>query len=46
MTTTREEIRQRRLERLVDALDAAATRWAEAAHQDGLDSGRHGVVAW
>jgi hypothetical protein len=42
--TTREEIRQRRIERLLDQLEAAAANWAAAEHQDGLESGRHGVV--
>ena len=41
----REEIRQRRIERLLDQLEAAAVRWAAAEHQYGLDSGRYGRVS-
>jgi hypothetical protein len=43
--STREEIRQRRIERLFDQLEAAVANWAAAEHQDGLDSGRRGVVS-
>jgi hypothetical protein len=43
--STREEIRQRRIERLLDQLEAAAANWAAAEHQDGLESGRLGVVS-
>jgi hypothetical protein len=43
--STREEIRQRRIERLLDQLETAATNWAATEHQDGLESGRHGVVS-
>jgi hypothetical protein len=42
--TTREEIRQRGIERLLDQLEAAAANWAAAEHQDGVERGRHGVV--
>ena len=38
--TTREEIRERRIQRLLDQLEAAAAHWAAAEHQDGLESGR------
>jgi hypothetical protein len=43
--SSREERRQQQIERLLDRLEAAAMRWAEAEHQEGLDSGRHGVVS-
>ena len=43
--STREERRQQRIARLLDQLEAAAIRWAEAEHRDGVDSGRHGVVS-
>jgi hypothetical protein len=42
--TTREEIRQRRIELLLDQLEATAARWAEAEYQEGIDTGRLGVV--
>jgi hypothetical protein len=45
MSTSREEIRQRRNERLLDQLENAAARWVEAGYQDGLDTGRRGVVS-
>jgi hypothetical protein len=43
--STREEIRQRRIERLLDQLEAASANWAAAEHQDGVESGRHGVAS-
>jgi hypothetical protein len=42
--SNREDRRQRRIERLLDQLEAAASRWAELAYQEGLDTGRLGVV--
>ena len=43
--TTREEIRQRRIELLLNKLEVTATRWAEAEYQGGVDTGRRGVVS-
>ena len=43
--TTQEEIRQRRIARLLDELETATANLAAAAYQDGLDSGRHGTVS-
>jgi hypothetical protein len=43
--STREEIRQRRIERLLDQLENAAARWVEAGYQDGLEGGRRRVVS-
>jgi hypothetical protein len=42
---TREEIRQRRISRLLDELERTAVNSAEAEHVDGVDTGRHGVVS-
>jgi hypothetical protein len=42
--SSRKDIRQRRIERLLDQLEAAASRWAELGYQEGLDTGRLGVV--
>jgi hypothetical protein len=42
--TTREEIRQRRIQRLLDQLEATAARWAELEYQEGIDTGRHAMV--
>ena len=41
----REERRQRNIEHLVDQLELAGARWAEAEYEDGVDTGRHGVVS-
>jgi hypothetical protein len=41
----REGRRQRNLEHLVDQLELAGARWAEAEYEDGVDTGRHGVVS-
>ena len=43
--STRTERWQERTERLLDLLEAAASAWAEAEYQDGLDSGRRGAVS-
>jgi hypothetical protein len=43
--STREERRQQRLARLLERLQAAATAWAQAEYQDGIDTGRHGIVS-
>jgi hypothetical protein len=42
--STREELRQRRIELLLDRLEATAIRWAELEYQEGTDTGRHGMV--
>ena len=34
------------IERLLDQLEATASRWAEAEYQDALESGRHGLKSW
>lgn len=38
--SSRDEAWQRRIERLLDRLEAAAARWAELEYQAGLDTGR------
>jgi hypothetical protein len=43
--TTREEVRQRRIELLLDQLELAASNWVEAEYADGVETGRHGVVS-
>jgi len=34
------------IERLLDQLEATASRWAEAEYQDAMETGRHGVKPW
>jgi hypothetical protein len=43
--TTREEIRQQRIARLLERLEAAVAAWAEAEYQEGINTGRHGTVS-
>jgi len=34
------------IERLLDQLEATASRWVEAEYQEGIATGRHGVKSW
>jgi hypothetical protein len=42
--STREERRQQLIARLLAPLEAAGAAWAAAEYQDGIDTGRHGMV--
>jgi hypothetical protein len=42
--STREERRQQRIARLLERLQAAAAAWAQAEYQEGIDTGRRGMV--
>ena len=43
--STREERRQARIARLLDNVQRAATEWAEAEYQEGVETGRFGIVS-
>jgi hypothetical protein len=43
--STREERRQQRVARLLERLKAAGAAWAVAEYQEGIETGRHGVVS-
>jgi hypothetical protein len=43
--SSREERRQQRIARLLERLQAAGAAWAEAEYQEGIDTGRRGVVS-
>jgi hypothetical protein len=43
--STWEEQRRQRIARLLERLKAAATAWAAAEYQEGIDTGRLGMVS-
>ena len=45
MVSTREERRQARIARLLNNVQRAAAEWAEAEYQEGVETGRFGIVS-
>ena len=43
--STREERRQARIARLLNNVQRAAAEWAEAEYQEGVETGRFGIVS-